>query len=147
MEGNDRIALFREDTAFRHLDGIDMMALGDLERITAVSRFNNPFYLATIAIFINDRECPHLASLVPFQRARSISYFHNQFADTFSMLDSHKKLASVCGIIRAQMNKFDDDDFNVSEYESKIRKRRKRIGVGLIIAAIVALVGMMLFWH
>ena len=45
------------------------------------------------------------------------------------------------------MNKFDDDDFNVSEYESKIRKRRKRIGVGLIIAAIVALVGMMLFWH
>ena len=45
------------------------------------------------------------------------------------------------------MSKFEDDDFNVSEYESKIRKRRKRIGIAFVIAAIAALVGMMLFWH
>ena len=63
------------------------------------------------------------------------------------MLASHKKLASDCGIIRAQVNKFDNDDFNASEYENQMRKRHKRIGFGLVIAAIAALVCMTLFWH
>ena len=45
------------------------------------------------------------------------------------------------------MNKFDDDDFNVSEYESKIRKRHKRMLVALAITAIATLAGMMLFWQ
>ena len=59
----------------------------------------------------------------------------------------HKKLAISCGIIRAQMNKQDKDDFNASEYERKIRKRHKRIAVGLIVVAIATLVGMIVFWH
>ena len=58
-----------------------------------------------------------------------------------------KNLAMVCGIIRGQMNKFDDDDFNASEYSQKMQKRHKRIAIGLIITAIVALSGMAVFWH
>lgn len=45
------------------------------------------------------------------------------------------------------MNKQDNDDFNASEYERKIRKRRKRIAVGLIVVAIATLVEMIVFWH
>lgn len=44
------------------------------------------------------------------------------------------------------MNEY-DDDFNVSEYKSKMRKRHKRMLVSFVIVAIAALVGMMLFWH
>ena len=45
------------------------------------------------------------------------------------------------------MNKQDDDEFNVSEIERKIRKRQKRIAIGLIVVAIATLVGMIVFWH
>lgn len=64
-----------------------------------------------------------------------------------SWLDSHKNLAKVCGIIRCQMNKFDDDDFNVSEYESRMRKRHKHIAIAIIITAIVVFAAMVVFWH
>ena len=45
------------------------------------------------------------------------------------------------------MNEQDDDEFNVSEIERKIRKRHKRIAIGLIVVAIATLVGMIVFWH
>ena len=58
-----------------------------------------------------------------------------------------EKLATVCDIIRAQMNKQYADDFNASEYERKIRKRHKRIAVGLVVVATATLLGMIVLWH
>lgn len=59
----------------------------------------------------------------------------------------HEKLAIGFGIIRTQMNKFDDEEFDFADYERKQQKRRKRFAVGLIIVSIVVLVGMVIFWH
>lgn len=58
-----------------------------------------------------------------------------------------EKLAIGFGIIRTQMNKFDDEEFDFADYERKQQKRRKRFAVGLIIVSIVVLVGMVIFWH
>lgn len=59
----------------------------------------------------------------------------------------HEKLAIGFAIIRAQMNKFDDEEFDFADYERMQQKRRKRFAVGLIIVSIVVLVGMVIFWH
>lgn len=60
---------------------------------------------------------------------------------------THEKLAISLGIIRGQMNKFDDEEFDFAEDERKQQKRRKRFAVGLIIVSIIALAGMVIFWH
>ena len=44
------------------------------------------------------------------------------------------------------MNKYDDDDFNASEYERKLQRRYKRLMVSLVVGSIVAFVGMVIFW-
>lgn len=58
-----------------------------------------------------------------------------------------EKLAIGFGIIRTQMNKFDDEEFDFADYERMQQKRRKRFAVGLIIVSIVVHVGMVIFWH
>lgn len=45
------------------------------------------------------------------------------------------------------MSRYDNEDFNISEYRRKVRMHRKRVGIGLIIAAIVTLAGMVVLWH
>lgn len=45
------------------------------------------------------------------------------------------------------MTSFDDEDFNVSEYERRRQKIRRRLTVCLIVLAAAALVGMVLFWR
>ena len=44
------------------------------------------------------------------------------------------------------MNKFNDDDFNISEYERKSERRNKRLMASLAIRATVAFIGMVIFW-
>ena len=63
------------------------------------------------------------------------------------MPELHENLAISFDIIRAQMSKFDDEEFDFADYERKQQKRRKRFAVGLIIVSIVVLVGMVIFWH
>ena len=63
------------------------------------------------------------------------------------MPELHEKLAIGFGIIRTQMSKFDDEEFDFADYERKQQKRRKQFAVGLIIVSIVVLVGMVIFWH
>ena len=65
----------------------------------------------------------------------------------FPTPELHEKLAISFDIIRAQMSKFDDEEFDFVEYEREQQKRRKRFAVGLIIVSIVVLVGMVIFWH
>ena len=45
------------------------------------------------------------------------------------------------------MNKFDDEEFDIAEYERNIQKRRKRFAIGLIVVSVVVLTGMVIFWH
>ena len=45
------------------------------------------------------------------------------------------------------MKKFEDEDFDVAEYERSLQKRRKRFAIGVIIVAVVVLAGMMIFWR
>ena len=44
------------------------------------------------------------------------------------------------------MNKYDDEDFNISEFEHRQRRRRKRLMTIIAAGAIVALIGMVIFW-
>ncbi len=44
------------------------------------------------------------------------------------------------------MSKYDDDDFNISEYEHRQQRRRKRLMAVIASGAIVALIGMIIFW-
>lgn len=44
------------------------------------------------------------------------------------------------------MNKYDDDDFNASEYERKLQRRYNRLMVSLVVGSIIAFVGMVIFW-
>ena len=73
--------------------------------------------------------------------------FREQFVRRFPMPELHEKLAISFGIIRGQMNKFDDEEFDFAEYERKQQKRRKRFAVGLIVVSILVLAGMVIFWH
>ena len=73
--------------------------------------------------------------------------FREQFVRRFPTPELHEKLAISFGIIRTQMSKFDDEEFDFADYERKQQKRRKRFAVGLIIVSIVVLVGMVIFWH
>ena len=45
------------------------------------------------------------------------------------------------------MNKFEDEEFDIAEYERNIQKRRKRFAIGLIVVSVVVLTGMVIFWH
>ena len=45
------------------------------------------------------------------------------------------------------MNKFEDEEFDIAEYERYLQKRRKRFAVGIIVVAFIVLAGMVIFWH
>ena len=45
------------------------------------------------------------------------------------------------------MNKFEDEDFDIAEYERNLQKRRKRFAVGLIVVSVIVLTVMVIFWH
>ena len=54
---------------------------------------------------------------------------------------------TVFVIIRAQMNKFNDEEFDIAEYVRSQQKRKKRIAIGVIIVTAIVLAGMIAFWH
>ena len=45
------------------------------------------------------------------------------------------------------MNKFEDEEFDIAEYERNLQKRRKRFAIGVIVVSVVVLAGMVIFWH
>ena len=45
------------------------------------------------------------------------------------------------------MNKFEDEEFDLAEYQRNLQKRRKRFAVGLIVLSVIVLTGMVNFWH
>ena len=45
------------------------------------------------------------------------------------------------------MNKFEDEDFDIAEYERNIQKRWKRFAVGIIVVSVIVLTVMVIFWH
>ena len=45
------------------------------------------------------------------------------------------------------MNKLEDEDFDIAEYERNLQKRRKRVAVGIIIVSVIVLTVMVIFWH
>ena len=45
------------------------------------------------------------------------------------------------------MNKFEDEEFDIAEYERNIRKRQKRFAVGIIVVSVIVLAGMVFSWH
>ena len=42
------------------------------------------------------------------------------------------------------MNKFEDEDFDIAEYERNLQKRRKRFAASIIIVSAIALAGMVI---
>ena len=45
------------------------------------------------------------------------------------------------------MNKFEDEEFDIAEYERNIQKRRKHFAIGVIVISVIVLAGMVIFWH
>ena len=43
------------------------------------------------------------------------------------------------------MNKFEDEEFDIAEYERNLQNRRKRFAVGIIVASVIVLAGMVIF--
>ena len=50
-------------------------------------------------------------------------------------------------MVRPQMNKFEDEEFDFAEYERNLQKRRKRFAIGVIVISVIVLAGMVIFWH
>ena len=45
------------------------------------------------------------------------------------------------------MNKFENEEFDIAEYERCIQKRRKLFAIGVIVLSVIVLAGMVIFWH
>ena len=45
------------------------------------------------------------------------------------------------------MNKSEDEDFDIAEYERNLQKRRKRFAIGVSVVSAIVLAGMVIFWH
>ena len=45
------------------------------------------------------------------------------------------------------MNKFENEEFDFAEYERNSQKRRKRFAIGVIVASVIVLASMVIFWH
>ena len=45
------------------------------------------------------------------------------------------------------MNKFEDEEFDIAEYERNLQKRRKLFAIGVIVFSVIVLAGMVIFWH
>ena len=45
------------------------------------------------------------------------------------------------------MNKFEDEEFDIAEYERNVQKRRKQFAIDVIVVSVIVLTGMIIFWH